>query len=144
RVRVGAGNAVLDAQPRALAAETEAARAIVPARDDPRRRERSGLVPLERVDRRRVEVRELARTRDLPREPLAEERRAGALAVRSGTSAFRPGGEERLLPGAIPQRRMEMERRSGGAGVVLRHERHRASLEMRDLLRAVLVERGAI
>src|SRR5580765_890723 len=39
---------------------------------------------------------------------------------------------------------MQMERRAGGGHVVLGHERDRRALLVRDLLRPVLVERGAI
>src|SRR3989441_521405 len=59
-VRVRARDPVLDAQARTLAAEPEAARAIVPPRDDARRRERARLITLVGVHARRVEVRELA------------------------------------------------------------------------------------
>src|SRR6266508_2915039 len=53
-------------------------------------------------------------------------------------------GEQRLRPGAVPERRMHVERRARRRHRVLRHERDRASLEMSDLLGAVLVQRGAV
>src|SRR5687767_12613561 len=55
-VRVGAGDPVLDTERRALAAQPEAAGAIVPADGDAGRREGPRLVSLVRVDAGRVEV----------------------------------------------------------------------------------------
>src|SRR4029453_9717167 len=59
RVGVGTGDAVLHPEAAVLAADPEAARAVVPAPRDPRRRERARLVALVGIDGRRVEVGEL-------------------------------------------------------------------------------------
>src|SRR5881397_3903268 len=137
-IGVGAGDAVLHAERAALAAEPEPAGAVVPAGDDPRRRERAGLVTLVRVHARRVEVRELPRHRHLPGQPLAEERRARRLAPSAR------GREQRLASGLVPERGMQVERRAGRGHVVLGHERDGRAVLVGDLLRAVLVERGAV
>src|SRR5688500_3147344 len=139
RVRIGAGNPVLDTERRVVAAQPEAAGAIVPADGNAGRREGARLVTLVRVDAGRVEVRELARHGQLPGQPLPEQRRGARTAI-----ARTRRREERLGARPIPQRRVKVTRGAGGAHVVLRHERQRASLEVRDLLGAVLVERGAI
>src|SRR5580765_7984414 len=81
RVRVRPRDAVLDAQRVAAAANAEARRAVIPRPRDPGRGEGPGLVALVRVHVRRVEPRELARERDLARDPVAEERRAVRRAV---------------------------------------------------------------
>ena len=83
-----------------------------------------GREPLVRVDVRRVEDRQLARARDLPGEVLLE---GVALAV------------ERALV-AAPQRRVDVARRADPRVIGLRHERDRAPVQVRDLLRAVLVD----
>src|ERR1700740_2944135 len=64
-----------------LAADAKATRAVVPAPRDAGGREGAGLVALVGVDGRRVEVGELAGHRDLPGQPLPEERRALAGAL---------------------------------------------------------------
>ena len=138
-VRVGAGDAVLHAEAAPLAAETEAAGAVVPAGDDARGRERARLVALVGVHAGRVEVGELARHRELAREPLAEE---GARGAERGAV---PGRREERLPTAlVPERRVEVEGGARRAHVVLRHERHGTAVEVRDLLGPVLVERRAV
>src|SRR5207248_10016149 len=105
-VGVGAGDAVLYPEAGALAAQAEAARAVVPADRDPRRRERARLVALVGVHAGRIEVRQLARHRHLPGQRLTEQRRRrlvrGALAV---------AGEERLASGLVPQGGVQVERR---------------------------------
>src|SRR4029077_11138992 len=107
----------------------EARRAVVPRPCDPGRGEGPGLVALVRVHVRRVEPRELARERDLARDPVAEERRAVRRAVLV---------EDVSLAGPVPEARVEVEARARLAHVPLRHERERDALLMRDLLRAVL------
>src|SRR5689334_16166504 len=138
RIGVGARDAVLDAKRCALTTQAKATRPVVPARHDARRRERAGLVALVRVHARRVEIRELARHRHLAGEPLAEERRPRVAAVARAAGGRR---EERLAPRAVPQRAVEVKRRAGRRHVVLRHERQRAPVQMRDLLGPVLVQR---
>src|SRR5437870_1497727 len=96
-VRVRTGDPVLDAKALALAAKPEAARAVIPSRDDARGREGARLIALVGVHARRVEVRELAGHGELAREPVAEERRAPA---RRPTG----GGEEGLPAGLVPER----------------------------------------
>src|SRR5215470_2988372 len=134
RVGVGARDAVFHTETRPLPAEAEPAGTVVPACHDARGRERARLVALVGVDRRRVEVGELARHRHLPRQPLLEERSPLPAAA----------GEEALLAGAVPERGVEVEGRARGTHVVLRHEGDGASLLGRDLLDAVLVEHVAI
>src|SRR5215470_277602 len=134
RVGVGARDAVFHTETRPLPAEAEPAGTVVPACRDARGRERARLVALVGVDRRRVEVGELARHRHLPRQPLLEERSPLPAAA----------GEEALLAGAVPERGVEVEGRARGTHVVLRHEGDGASLLGRDLLDAVLVEHVAI
>src|SRR5437879_7225345 len=138
-VRIRAGDPILDAEGLARAAEPEAARAVVPPRDDARRCEGAGLVALVGVHARRVEVRELARQGELAREPVAEERRASTWrGARTG------GGEEGPPAGLVPERRVEMERGARRTHVVLRHEGDRRAHQVRDLLRTVLVESRAV
>src|SRR5712692_5945073 len=72
RIGIGAGDAVLDPEARVLAAEPEAAGAVVPPPRDPRGREGARLVALVGIDGGRVEVGELARHGYLPREPVLE------------------------------------------------------------------------
>src|SRR4029453_732743 len=96
RVGVGAGDAVLHPEAAVLAADPEAARAVVPAPRDSRRRERARLVALVGIDGRRVEVGELARHRHLAGEPLLEQRRARTWAL---------AREEVAAAGGVPQRR---------------------------------------
>ena len=72
RVHVGAGDARLQPERRAVADDAIAARAVVDAPRQRGRRPRLGLVALVRVDRRRVHPRELVAARDLPAEPAAE------------------------------------------------------------------------
>src|SRR2546425_2549404 len=138
-VRVRAGDPILDAEGRAHAAEPEAARAVVPPRDDTRRCEGARLVALVGVHARRVEVRQLARQRELARKPVAEERRAPPWRG-AGTG----GGEEGPPAGLVPGRRVEMERGARRTHVVLRHEGDRRAHQVRDLLRTVLVESRAV
>src|SRR5262245_11916110 len=135
RVRVRAGNAILDAEARTFPAKPEAAGAIVPAAGDARRREAPRLIALVRIDGRRVEVRELAGHRHLAAEPLLEERRAPA----------RAAGREQVPPALpVPQGRMQVKRRARPAHVGLRHERDRGALGPGDLFHAVLVEHVAV
>src|SRR5712691_6401159 len=129
-ISVGARNAILHPETRALAAEAEAAGAVVPARRDARGREGARLVALVGVDGRRVEVRELARHGHLPRQPLLEERRALPAAAREEIAAAR----------LVPYRRVEMTGRARRPHVVLRHEGDGAALLPGDLLDPVLVE----
>src|SRR5438046_1782578 len=64
RVDIAAGDARLDPLGRAVANDPEAARAVVAAPGERRRRPASGRVALVRVDVRREEERELLRRRD--------------------------------------------------------------------------------
>src|SRR5215471_10304176 len=135
RVRVGAGDAVLHPEAPSLAAQAEAARAIVPAAGDARRSEAACLVSLVGVDGGRVEVRELPRHGHLPRQPVLEQRAPLA----------RAGSGEEILPAArIPYRRMQVEGGARRPHVVLRHERDRRALRPGDLLDPVLVEHVAV
>src|SRR3954464_14498196 len=72
RVDVAARDARLDAQRRAVAHDAEAARPVVLPPRERRRRPGAGGEALVRVDRRREEHGQLARTRDLPGEVAAE------------------------------------------------------------------------
>src|SRR3984893_5558832 len=134
RVRVGAGNAIFHAEAAPLAAEPEAARAVVPATGDARRSERARLIALVGVDRRRVEVGDLPCHGHLSREPLLKERRP-LPAVR---------GEEIFLARAVPDAGVEMERRARRAHLVFRHEGDGRALLPGDLLHAMLVEDVAV
>src|SRR3990172_175287 len=134
-IRVGPGDPVLHPEPAPLAAEAKAARAVVPARDDPRRRKGARLVAFVRVHGGRVKVRKLPRHGHLAGQPVLEERRAVVLA---------PLDEQVLLSRPVPERGVEVARGARGLFGVLRHERDRAALEMGDLFHAVLVERVAV
>src|SRR4029077_7526571 len=111
RIGVRPRDAVLHPEAPALAADAEAAGAVVPAPCDAGRREGAGLVALVGVDGRRVEVGQLSRHRHLAAEPLLEDR--GALA----RSAL--GGEQVAAAGLVPQRGVEMKRGARRAHVVL-------------------------
>src|SRR5262249_41772134 len=130
-IRVGTGDAVLDADRLPLATDTEAGGAVVPRPGDARGSKRTRLVALVGVDVRRVEVGELAREAELAGHPVTEERGAarGALVV-----------EQAPLAGLVGEARMEVEARAGLLHVVLRHEGDTDTLLMRDLLGAVLVD----
>src|SRR6185503_19828818 len=81
-IGLGTRDAVLHAEARALPAEAKATRAVVPAARDAGRREAARLIPLVGIDRRRVEIREVTRHRHLPGQPVPEQRRPRARAVR--------------------------------------------------------------
>src|SRR5215468_5100894 len=133
-IRVGAGNAVLHAKVAPLAAETEAARAVVPPAGNPRGGEGTCLVALVGVDGGRVEVGELPRHGHLPGQPLLEEGRPLAVG----------GGEEVLLARAIPHRGVKVEGRARRAHVVLGHEGDGRALLPGDLLHSMLVEHVSV
>src|SRR5262245_38046586 len=116
RVRVGAGDASLRAQRVAVPDDAEAARAVVVAPRECRRRPAPGGVALVRVDRRREEDRELARARDLPGDELLED--VGL------------AGERALA--VAPERRVDVARAADRRVVGLRHERDRAAGLLRE------------
>src|SRR5262245_946849 len=138
RIGVGARDTILHAEASPFTAEPEATRPVVPAGHDPRGRKRSGLIALVGVHAGRVEVRELARHRELARQPVAEERRTGSPRSLAASS------QQRLAPSLVPERRMQVKRRAGRRHVVLGHERDGRAVLVSDLLGAVLVERGAV
>src|SRR5260370_29737221 len=73
RIRVGTGNPRLRAQRLAVPDDAEAARAVVVAPGERRRRPAAGREALVGVDRRREEDRELGRERALARERVLED-----------------------------------------------------------------------
>ncbi len=127
-IDVAAGDPRLDAPRLAVADDPVAARPVVVAPRERGRRPASRRVALVRVDRRREEDRQLLRARDLAREPLAEER----LVVR----------ERRLV--AAEERRVDVARVADPVLERLGHEADRASVQERDLLGAVLVDRVVV
>ena len=123
-IRVGAGDPRLRPQRRAVPDDPEAAGPVVAPPGERRRRPRAGRVALVRVHVRRQEDRELLQAGDLPRQPAVE---LGRLA-----------GERALV--APPERRVDVARAADPGVVGLRHEGDRAAVQVRDLLRPVLVD----
>ena len=134
-IGVGAGDAVLHPEARALAAEAKPTGAVVPAARDAGRREAPRLIALVGIDRRRVKIGEVARHRHLTGQPVPEQRRPRPRAMR---------GEEVLPPARVPDGGVQVTRRAGGTHVVLRHERDGGALRPGDFLDAVLVEHVAV
>src|SRR5579862_490332 len=124
RVDVAAGYPRLDTLAAAAADDAEAARAVVPTPRERGRRPAPGRIALVRVDVRREEERELLRARDPPREERAEH----LVLVREDVRTV------------APEAHMHVARAADPRVVGLRHERDRAAVLVRDLLRAVLVD----
>src|SRR5262249_27692897 len=123
-VDVRAGNPRLGPLRRSVPDDAEPASAVVVPPRERRRRPAPGDEALVRVDRRREEDRQLARTRDLTRQELRDH------------SVVR--GER--VPPLMPEAGVDVTRRAALLVVGLGHKGDRASLLVGDLLGAVLVD----
>src|SRR5919198_1334185 len=131
RIGVCARDARLDPQAVPVPDDAEAARSVVPAPRERRRRPALGRVALVGVDVRSDEDRELPHGRD----------QAAEVAVEDGARPVAVVGREQAARALrIPEARVDVARAADPGVVGLGHERDRLTVLVRDLLGAVLVD----